>query len=165
MPLVTTLSGDIDIVSHSAAQTQRLGARLGALCAGGDVILLEGDLGAGKTVFAKGVAEGLGVDDHVTSPTFAIIHEHVGRLPLAHVDLYRLDGSDAALGAGLEEYIRGDGVTVVEWASRAGKVFGDDYVAVSLRHLSETKRGVRVSPHGPSARELVTRFRHEAFGI
>lgn len=165
MPLVTTLSGDIDIVSHSAAQTQRLGARLGALCTGGDVILLEGDLGAGKTVFAKGIAEGLGIRDHVTSPTFAIIHEYVGRLPLAHVDLYRLEGSDAALGTGLDDYLRAEGVTVVEWASRAAGVFGDDHVSVSFRHLSETKRGVRISPHGESSRDLVARFRHEAFGV
>jgi tRNA threonylcarbamoyladenosine biosynthesis protein TsaE len=165
MPLITASSGDIDIVSHSAVQTQRLGARLGALCVGGEVILLEGELGTGKTVLAKGVAEGLGVTDHVTSPTFAIIHEYFGRLPLAHVDLYRLEGSDEVYGTGLEDYLRTGGVTVVEWASRARDVFGVDHVLVNLRHLSETKRGVRVSPHGSASRDLVARFRHEAFGI
>jgi tRNA threonylcarbamoyladenosine biosynthesis protein TsaE len=165
MPPVTSTSGDIDIVSHSATQTHRLGLRLGALCIGSETILLEGDLGAGKTVFAKGVAEGLGVEDKVTSPTFAIIHEYVGRLRLAHVDLYRLEGSGAAVGAGLEDYLRSDGVTVVEWASRAAGMFGTDYVVVTFRHLSETKRGVRVSPFGPCARLLVAQFRQEAFGV
>jgi tRNA threonylcarbamoyladenosine biosynthesis protein TsaE len=165
MPLVTATSGDIDVVSHSAAQTQRLGARLGALCAPGAAILLDGDLGTGKTVFAKGIAEGLGVTDHVSSPTFAIIHQYNGRLPLAHVDLYRLEGNAAAISTGLEDYLRADGVTVVEWPSRAPDVFGNDYVVVSFRHLSETKRGVRISPHGSSARELVAQFRREAFGV
>jgi tRNA threonylcarbamoyladenosine biosynthesis protein TsaE len=164
MPIVTAMSGDIDIVSHSATQTQRLGARLGALCTGGEIILLGGDLGAGKTVFAKGIAEGLGVSERVTSPTFAIIREYLGRLPLAHVDLYRLDGSEAAVNTGLEDYLRADGVTVVEWASRAEGLFGDDHVRVCLRYLSETKRSVRFSPSGQSSRELVGRLRHVAFG-
>lgn len=165
MPLVTTMSGDIDIVSHSAVQTQRLGARLGALCEAGDIILLEGELGAGKTVFAKGIAEGIGVTDPVTSPTFAIIHEYVGRLPLTHVDLYRLESIQAVIGVGLEDYLRSGSVTVVEWASKAPGLFGDDYVRVSLSHLSETKRGVRMSPFGPSSRKLVAGFRLDAFGV
>lgn len=165
MALVPSTSRDIDIVSHSATQTQRLGSRLGALCVGGETILLEGDLGAGKTVFVQGIAEGLGVSDHVTSPTFAIIHEYVGRLPLAHVDLYRLEGSDAAYGTGLEDYLRSDGVTVVEWASRAGSVFGAKYVLVNFRHLSETKRGLRISSNGQHSGDLIDRFRREAFGV
>ncbi len=165
MPLAPSTPSDIDIVSHSATQTHRLGRRLGALCIGGETILLEGDLGAGKTVFAKGIAEGLGIGDVVTSPTFALIHEHVGRLPLAHVDLYRLEGGNAAIGAGLEDYLRSDGVTVVEWASRAGGMFGTDYVVVTFRHISETKRGVHFSPLGRGARMLVAQFRQEAFGV
>ncbi len=165
MPRMTVASGDLDIVSHGAAQTGRLGARLGALCTGGEVFLLDGELGAGKTVLAKGIAEGLGVDGPVTSPTFALIHEYAGRLPMAHVDLYRLDGEAAAISTGVEDYLRTDGVTVVEWSTRAPDLFGPDWVRVSLSHVSETKRGVRVSSMGRRSRALVARFSREAFGI
>lgn len=81
----------------------------------GDVLALEGDLGAGKTVFAKGIAEGLGIEEDVDSPTFTIIKEYAGRLPLYHMDVYRLDGFEEL---GLEEYFYGDGICLVEWASK-----------------------------------------------
>lgn len=164
MPPLGARSGDLDIVSHSAAQTQRIGMRLGALCEGGEVFLLEGDLGAGKTVVAKGIAEGLGVAASVTSPTFSIIHEYAGRYRVAHVDLYRLDGADTVIGTGIEDYLQGDGVTIVEWPSRAPGIFDGDRVVLTLRHVAETKRGICLSPHGPRSRELVARFAREAYG-
>src|SRR4051794_25057361 len=99
----------LDVISHSADQTRRLGARLAEWLAPGDVLLLRGDLGAGKTVFAQGVAAGLGIDEPVTSPTFTLIHEHHGRVPLYHVDLYRIGGDVEAGDLGLEDYLYGDG--------------------------------------------------------
>ena len=96
-------------------ETRRLGALLGAALGPGDVVALEGDLGAGKTVFAQGMGSGLGVSDAITSPTFTLIHEYRGRVPFYHVDLYRLSGEAGAGEAeagviGLEEYLGGDGV-------------------------------------------------------
>ena len=155
----------IDFISHGAAQTQRLGARLGELLEAGDVLLLEGDLGAGKTVLAQGVAQGLGIQDPVTSPTFTLIHEYEGRLPLYHVDLYRLaDAADAA-NIGLEEYVYGDGVTIIEWPDRAAGLVPDDHLAIALRPIADTKRALRLMPHGARYTALVAQFKRGAFGL
>ncbi len=103
-------------ITKSAKQTEALGERLGLALSGGEVILLSGELGAGKTVFCKGLARGLGVEDTVVSPTFTIMNEHPGRLKFNHFDAYRLSGADEAEGAGLGEFIgRSDSVCAVEW--------------------------------------------------
>jgi len=152
-------------VSHGAAQTQRVGARLGELLEAGDVVLLEGELGAGKTVFAQGVARGLGIEDPVTSPTFTLIHEYEGRLPLYHADLYRLAGAADALGIGLEEYLWGDGVTLIEWPDRATGLVPDVHLTVALRPISDTKRAIRLSAAGDRYTRLVAQFKQAAFGL
>jgi tRNA threonylcarbamoyladenosine biosynthesis protein TsaE len=157
--------GTIDFISHGAAQTQRLGARLGELLEPGDVLLLEGDLGAGKTVLAQGLAQGLAIEDPVTSPTFTLIHEYEGRLPFYHVDLYRLAGDADAAAIGLEEYLYGDGVTVIEWPDRAGRLLPREHLAIALRPIAETKRALRLTPRGARYDALVTRFKREAFGL
>ena len=107
-------------ISHSPEETAALGERWGRDAAPGWVIGLSGDLGAGKTQFVKGLARGLGITARVHSPTFALVNEYPGgRLPLAHLDLYRLDAPEQILAAGLEEYLRRpSGVTVVEWCER-----------------------------------------------
>ena len=107
------------IISHNPQETFELGRQFATPLRRGDVLALEGDLGAGKTQFAKGLAAGLGVESDVTSPTFTLIHEYPGgRLPLFHIDLYRLEDEDEVLGIGLDEYLDGDGVTVIEWADK-----------------------------------------------
>lgn len=106
-------------ISHSPDETFRRGQEIGANLRGGDVIALCGDLGAGKTHFVKGLAAALGHTGEVTSPTFTLIHEYVGgRLPLYHFDFYRLDSEDETLRLGLDEYLLGDGVAVIEWADK-----------------------------------------------
>jgi tRNA threonylcarbamoyladenosine biosynthesis protein TsaE len=106
-------------ISHSAAETEELGWRWGAAAQPGLVIGLSGDLGAGKTQLVKGLARGLGIAARVLSPTFALVNEYPGgRLPLFHLDLYRLDTREQIRGAGLEEYLGPVGVTVIEWAER-----------------------------------------------
>lgn len=107
------------IVTRAPAETARVGEFLGQLLGPGDVVCLIGDLGAGKTNLAQGLARGLGITDQVTSPTFTLINEYHGRLRLFHMDLYRLEGAEDLADLGYEEYIDGDGVTVVEWADRA----------------------------------------------
>lgn len=108
------------IVSNSPEETLRLGEQWGREAKAGWVIGLTGDLGAGKTQLVKGIARGLGVSSRIASPTFTLVHEYrAGRLPLYHIDLYRLDTAQEILAAGLEEYfVQSDGVTVVEWVER-----------------------------------------------
>src|SRR6266481_1302950 len=105
------------IISHSARETLALGEAWGREATSGLVIALSGDLGAGKTQLAKGIALGLGVTSRVHSPTFTLVNEYLGGLlPLFHVDLYRLETPDQIFGAGLEEYFHPAGVAVIEWA-------------------------------------------------
>jgi tRNA threonylcarbamoyladenosine biosynthesis protein TsaE len=103
----------------SLEETLRFGERLGRELQRGDVVALFGDLGAGKTALVKGIARGLGITQEVTSPTFTLVHEYAGgRLPLFHVDLYRLNNLEQALAIGIEEYWNGPGVTAIEWSEK-----------------------------------------------
>ena len=146
------------MATHSAAGTRRLGRRLGRLLEAGDTVLLEGTLGAGKTVLAQGIAEGLGVDEPVTSPTFTLIHQYAGRLPLYHADLYRIAGDAEAAGLGLEDLFYGDGVTIVEWASRARGLFPADHLRLSLKSGAATRREIAVEGVGLRFARLVQRM-------
>jgi len=153
-------ASSVDFVSHSSLHTERVGERIAKLARGGDVIALWGELGAGKTVLTKGIASGLGLDAaDVTSPTFIILHEHYGgRLPLYHLDLYRLEGQDLG-STGWEETLDAGGVTVIEWPDRAGTALPPERVDVTLEHIADTKRRIVLRPHGPRAEELVEAFR------
>ncbi len=157
--------GTIDLVSHSSLHTERLGERLAAHAEPGTVVALWGELGAGKTVLARGIAIGLGIDEEsVTSPTFIILREHLGgRLPMYHLDLYRLDASQLG-STGWEEAIDAGGVTVIEWPDRAGDLLPPDRVDVRLEHVAETKRTVTIEPTGPRSRRIVDALRDDAFG-
>ncbi len=101
------------------ADTHAVAARLARVAGPGSVVALHGDLGAGKTCFVQGFARALGIHDPVTSPTFTLINVYEGPRPLYHVDLYRLNGSNEALGLGMEDFMEGEGVTLIEWAERA----------------------------------------------
>jgi tRNA threonylcarbamoyladenosine biosynthesis protein TsaE len=155
----------LDIVSHSLAQTQRLGARLGELLRGGELLLLDGDLGTGKTSLTQGIAEGLGVREMVSSPTFTLLKEYEGRLPLYHFDLYRLDDASEILDLGFEEYFESNGVCVVEWAYKAEHLWPNEHLRVRLKVVSETKRNMILTGQGPHYIELLFEFRRSAFGI
>ncbi len=107
-------------------ETDRFGKRLGELVQPGDVICLNGDLGAGKTTLSKSVGEGLGVDEYITSPTFTIINEYEGRIPLYHFDVYRLNHGEELYDLGVEDYFYGDGVCLIEWAQNIQDYLPDD---------------------------------------
>ncbi len=155
----------LDIVSHSAAQTQRLGARLGELLRAGDVLCLEGDLGSGKTCFVQGIGRGLGLEEAIHSPTFILANEHrTGRVPLYHLDVYRVRSADEAIGFGLEDYLGGDGVVAIEWAEKIGAALPADRLWVRFRHMGESKRGLLFEPSGVRYEELLNEFRDRAFG-
>jgi tRNA threonylcarbamoyladenosine biosynthesis protein TsaE len=123
----------IDAETHSPEETGRLGAAFASLVRPGDIISLTGDLGAGKTRFVQGLAEGLGVSEHVTSPTFAIIKEYsTGRLPLYHLDVYRLENERDLEGLGYEDYFFGEGVTVIEWGDKVAGLIPDNALNIGI---------------------------------
>jgi len=155
----------IDLVSHSSLHTERLGERLGRSALPDDVFALAGELGTGKTVLARGVAIGLGLDPtDISSPTFIIMREHSGgRLALFHIDLYRLEGIDLA-NTGWEESLDAGGVTVIEWPDRAGPSLPGDRLEVRLEHIAETKRRIVVAATGPRSARLVEELRSSVVG-
>lgn len=145
------------IKTFSAAETRALGEKLAPLLKPGDVICLNGDLGAGKTAFSQGVARGLGVTDPVTSPTFTLINEYQGRLPLYHFDVYRLGGPEEMEDLGYEEYFYGRGVCLIEWAQLVEDVLPEDRLDITLTRgadLADT-RVVELVPAGERYRQLV----------
>lgn len=145
-------------ISHSPEETFALGEEWGRAAQPGWLIALSGDLGAGKTHLVKGLARGLGIESRIQSPTFALVIEHRdGRLPLAHIDLYRLDTAEQILGAGLDDYFQPrDGVTVVEWCERWPDFAAASPVVSSGTHL----RRVSIEP----TRETERRITYEDFG-
>lgn len=136
------------VVTRSAEETRRLGARLAAVARAGDVVALFGGLGAGKTELTKGFARGLDVRDVVNSPTFVLMAEHAGRLALFHLDLYRLAGPDEVVAAGLMDERRADGVTVIEWADRMGSLLPPHHLAVTIEGTGELPRRLSVRASG-----------------
>jgi tRNA threonylcarbamoyladenosine biosynthesis protein TsaE len=118
-----------------------LGVQLGKMAKAGDIFLLIGDLGTGKTCLTQGIARGLGVKDYVSSPSFVLVKEYYGRLPLYHIDLYRLNVGEVE-DLGLEEYLYGKGVCVIEWAEKAFGILPQEQISVKIEHLSETERKI-----------------------
>lgn len=124
--------------SSSVEETNDMAVRLGEKLTAGDVLTLEGDLGAGKTTFTKGLGKGLGVRRTINSPTFTIIKEYQGRVPFYHMDVYRLENSDEDLG--FDEYFDGHGVTVVEWAQFIEDYLPEERLDITIRYLDDTVR-------------------------
>lgn len=137
-------------IIESAAAMQALGRELAASLQPGDVVMLHGDLGAGKTTFTQGVAQGLGIDSPVQSPTFTLVREHdAPTMRLYHLDLYRLDSPDELEDIGYEVYINPpDGVSLIEWPERAGDWLPDRFLLVHIEHLGEDRRSVEFTQHG-----------------
>ena len=138
--------------SHSAEDTANFSKHLATLLQPGDVITLEGDLGAGKTAFTKGLALGLGVQRNVNSPTFTIIKEYQGTMPLYHMDVYRLEDSYEDLG--FDEYFEGNGVTVVEWAHLIEAQLPEERLNIFIYHEGEDNRKFVVKPIGKRYEDL-----------
>ena len=159
----------LDFVSHSPSQTHRFGVRLGLLLQSGDIVCLEGELGTGKTCLTQGIGEGMEVVEPITSPTFTLIAEHRPPTPkpiLYHIDMYRLNAAvSEALAIGLEDYLLGDGVCVIEWADRIRAALPAERLWITLRHLDDSKRGIVMNATGRRYKELLREFRRTAFGV
>ena len=135
------------IKSPNAEFTQELGKAIGEIASAGDVILLTGELGSGKTCLTQGIALGLGVEGYVRSPTFVLMTRHHGRLTLHHVDLYRMGSSAEAWDLGLDEQLFGEGICVIEWADRAVDIFPEDCLWIDLDYGSDSDiRQITIEP-------------------
>ena len=178
----------LDIISHSSAQTQRLGMRLGELLLGGELLLLEGSLGTGKTTFTQGLARGIGITEVISSPTFTLLKEYPGQPgptvqreqaqvtqqhqqqerhragpALYHFDLYRLDDPEEILDLGFEDYFFGNGVCVVEWADKAELLWPAEHLRLRMKIMSETKRGLLFTATGLRYCELLQQFQKNTY--
>ncbi len=159
---------ELDIISHSPEQTQRLGARLGKLLQSGDVICLSGDMGAGKTAFSAGIGQGWGAAIPLTSPTFNLVHQHRRKEDeqrLSHIDCYRLHDAADAETIGLDDILDGNGPVILEWAERIDSVLPHDRLWIELRILEQTRRNFIFEGVGEHYKKLVAEFREQAFGI
>jgi tRNA threonylcarbamoyladenosine biosynthesis protein TsaE len=157
-----------ELRTTSASATRHLAAEIGAMLTAGDVVVLVGDLGAGKTTFAQGLAYGLGVDAPVTSPSFTLVQEYAGRVPVAHVDVYRLERVQELHDLGFEELLDGDSVTMIEWGDAVQQVLPPDHVVVRIEAgMDPDERTVTVDAVGPGwqhRRAALERTLDQAFG-
>jgi tRNA threonylcarbamoyladenosine biosynthesis protein TsaE len=146
-----------EIISPSVSATFELGRKIGNILQAGDLVAFTGDLGAGKTCCIQGIAAGLGVHNRkaVTSPTYTLIHEYQGNVPLYHFDVYRLAREDDLYDLGYEEYFYGNGVTVIEWADRIISFLPDKHLAVHLQIQPNQTRCIRLHAYGEYYQQLV----------
>lgn len=137
---------------NSIEETTNLGVALGKLLNSGDIICLTGDLGTGKTHITKGISRGLGITDNITSPTFTIVNEYdSGRLKLYHFDVYRVSDPDEIYAIGFDDYIFGDGVSIIEWANYIEEILPSDYLHIYIQKdltKGENYRKIMVTPYG-----------------
>lgn len=145
----------LELTSHSPEQTQRLGSRLGELAQAGDVFLLIGNLGSGKTCLTQGIAWGLGVKEYAFSPSFVLIREYHGRLTLYHIDFYRLDRIEEIVDLGLDEYLYGNGVCVIEWAEKGMAALPQENLTIKLSYISEMQRSIVLEPKGERYQQIL----------
>jgi tRNA threonylcarbamoyladenosine biosynthesis protein TsaE len=150
------------VVSESTAATRQLAAALASVARPGDRLALVGPLGAGKTQFAKGFATGLGIAEVVNSPSFTLMAEYEGRLPLFHQDLFRLTGTAEALVGGLLDERQDGGVTLSEWADRLDDGLDRDRLTVDIRPIGEERRAIELRGHGDIARRYLEAARRWA---
>ena len=142
------------ITTHNEMETIELAQNLESEKFPNMVICLDGELGSGKTVFTKGFAQALGIDDVITSPTYTIIKEYLnGELPLYHMDVYRLDGNTD--GIGIEEYFNKGGVVIIEWSDTIKDILPKERLDIKFRILDEEKRSLTITPHGKKYEELL----------
>lgn len=146
--------------THSAAETEALAERVGSVLGPGDLVVLAGDLGAGKTTFARGLARGLGVDEPITSPTFTLVHEYEGRVRIAHVDVYRLDRLQELYDLGLDDYLDGESVVLIEWGDVVAELLPRERLDVRLvANATPDEREVEMILHGPAWHARATALR------
>ena len=137
-------------VTHSAAETIQLGKKIGSLLQPGAIIAMEGNLAAGKTTITKGIAESLGIEETITSPTFTLISEYEGKMPLYHMDVYRLDSCEDFINLGVEDLMYGEGVSIIEWSERVREELPKSTITLRLEVREDGGRDITLEnwPYG-----------------
>jgi len=148
-----------EIITNSPEETQEFGARLGELSRPGDVFLLVGKLGAGKTCLTQGIARGLGIKEYAASPSFVVVRELYGRLPLYHMDFYRLENLEEIAELGLDDYFYGKGVSVMEWAEKGLSLLPAEHLLIEMSYVSDTGRRLKLKARGKRYRELAAKLK------
>lgn len=142
-------------ITDSPEQTLSLGRRLSAALVSGDIVCLYGDLGSGKTCLVQGICQGLGCEDPAVSPSFTLVNEYPGRLPVYHFDFYRLQSPEELEQIGFEEYLSFGGVSLIEWAERIAARLPEERLDIHLRRISEQQRSFTLRPQGQRWRKLL----------
>ncbi|MCX5913337.1 MAG: tRNA (adenosine(37)-N6)-threonylcarbamoyltransferase complex ATPase subunit type 1 TsaE [Deltaproteobacteria bacterium] len=157
MPEETSREESAEIVTRGPGETIRLGKSLGELLRPGDVVALIGDLGAGKTTLAKGIATGAGVEDEseVTSPSFVLVNEYQGRFPIYHADLYRLQEAREVEDLGWEEFIFGEGISLLEWAEKIPGILPEERIEVRIFWIGPAERKFLIAGKGAQAKNIL----------
>ena len=138
----------MEYISHNVTETEAIGEALAKMLKSGDVVAYYGDLGAGKTAFTRGLARGLGCTGRVSSPTFTIVNEHEGRMPLFHFDMYRLSDEEELFDIGWEDYLCRGGVCAVEWSERISAALPEEAITVTIERHSEDENWRRITIRG-----------------
>jgi tRNA threonylcarbamoyladenosine biosynthesis protein TsaE len=149
----------LEIISRNPEETQKIGGQLGKLALPGDNLLLVGDLGAGKTCLAQGIARGLNIKEYAASPSFVLIRELKGRLPLYHIDFYRLENLEEIAELGLDDYLYGHGVCLVEWAEKGLNLLPPEHLLIEINYVSDTERSLKFKPSGQRYQEIVAQLK------
>lgn len=136
------------IISNSPSQTQKIGMEIGKMVQKRDTLLLLGELGVGKTCLTQGIARGMTIKEYTSSPSFMVVKEYKGRLPLYHIDLYRLERIEEILDLGLDDYLYGQGVCVIEWADRGLIALPKENLIIRMNYISDIKRSLQFEPNG-----------------
>jgi len=139
---------NLTIITKSPEETKKLGKEVGKLAKPGDLLAFYGELGAGKTCFIQGISQELEVKDYVTSPSFNIINEYQGKLPIYHFDLFRLNNAEEILELGYEEYFYGEGLTVIEWAEKIEQLLPKEHLKIDIKFKDRYKRRISFIPQG-----------------
>ncbi|HAS05036.1 MAG TPA: tRNA (adenosine(37)-N6)-threonylcarbamoyltransferase complex ATPase subunit type 1 TsaE [Dehalococcoidia bacterium] len=156
--LVNNPVKDLNIISHNSDDTISLGRKIGELAMSGDVFLLSGILGAGKTCLTQGIAYGLGINEYTLSPSFVLVRELYGRLTLYHMDLYRLENIQEIAELGLDDYLYGRGICAIEWANRGMPLFPEEHLSIEIVYKGDTERQIIFKAHGQRYIELLEKF-------
>ena len=149
----------LDLISHSPEETKKIGADIGELALPGDIYLLVGRLGTGKTCLTQGIAHGLNIKEYALSPSFVIVRELYGRLPLYHIDLFRLDHIEEIEELGWDDYLYGKGVCAVEWAEKGLRLLPNEHLLIQIDFVSDTERSFRLKPRGKRYLEILDQLK------
>jgi tRNA threonylcarbamoyladenosine biosynthesis protein TsaE len=146
----------LEIRINGLKETEDFGIKLGKLLEPGDIVCLNGELGAGKTTMTKSIGIGLGVEEYITSPTFTLINQYRGRMPVYHFDVYRLENVEELYDLGFDEYFFGNGVCIIEWAEKIEKMLPEDRLVIDIKNGKNIdERTLHISGHGPRYEELI----------